>query len=801
MFKNNLQRIWTYADGSWNLCQYLGGRAPVYVAPPPTNCREDILNRSGLGGDGGYNWNTFNFINSGKMYVSEAWADYYFPSVIGSSPASTTIGDAWDTYGFTENRAGKDYYGLGKNNKLLTFGPESPPKPNRIVRGGVAMFKDGKVYSSGVEMYYPWIEANVDNIKDIHVPMHEGEAGAGHALCILLKTGELLTLNFTPDGSAENSIPSVIEGVYIKPNGTSPDVNADWTAAEAPNRKRLTDVNRILAINRGHSADMLVACDDDTVWQVKFPVSRSDYTNGWNENSVGGGAWAYQLKGFNDRPLLASELCFITIGDPGDSVQFVLNGKPQELYRLRVDLTGTTEKYRALNSFQWFTGGAIQINLTPYTDSLGDDIGNLLESDEFFVDGGANEFYTALLTNKAVHTFKSIYSTWAVGDPYNKLSLPAGADAVTFPTATAYAFIVELSNGYYLVSRQGLASFDIMSSDNNNLNGAYSNAPDKLEFLTDYSALATSLGHSFEAVCAPCFTSVEPQNTPDIVAHEFITSIVEDPAQVYTYTSETGKQTTWTTAAGLSDAVIDEYTDINFWLDGSDSIAKATTETGSTISHTNPEIINMINNFLKPMLFPFYGGDSSLPSTDPINVTAEIAYTERVNIITSINERFLEDIVNQPLNPGASGVINIVFQDEANSTYHADFTGSASLDPESTPTTDYITDIAAYRSLVDSWPDGFYKTAIISFFEQGNDDGTAEPTGEPSYVEGGTNENRRQFNNLIHAMSYGIGAYAGVNGVSDYRNNKTWVHSSKVRIDRSSAYYFKIVFDAISKFR
>lgn len=271
----------------------------------------------------------------------------------------------------------------------------------------------------------------------------------------------------------------------------------------------------------------------------------------------------------------------------------------------------------------------------------------------------------------------------------------------------------------------------------------------------------------------------------DDTSNEVITTLVQGDNDSYTYTSENGTQTSWYGAGANFDftGIVDVNTDINIWID--------TTSLG-VISIS--EITLMKNKYLKETLLPYYGGDYNLPLTHPTNVAASTAYNLRTEVIQNGSERFLEWIGNKALRAGASGVINIIFQDEASDSYHVGENLNALVfDPSAARTSRYNTDLNIYRTRVFAAPTGFYKSAVIAYQARGAEGGSLlHPYGKTL---------RKNFNNFIHSMTYGIGNYADTNGVSDYYAEGNWIFYPNALDNSPAVYWNNIVLDIISQFK
>jgi hypothetical protein len=426
-------------------CMFNGGGAvcvediPTTTTTIPIVQRMGVLDRFDLQGEGGYPWNTFNFVDRGIMYVSEKYANSCYPSVIGGSPASPSA--YYTTYSYTTTISGTTYYGL-QNLLRFSFGNQNKS----------AIFRDGRVFWNGSTKIHPWIEANINEFKDLFMP---SSYRTNYVQLVLMNNGELRKLDLN-NASEENDPPLVV--------GTDNTVFPSVT-------KVLNDVTRIVKINQGHNSDCIVACADDSVWHVVIA----------NGHYVPAGEIAAQRIG----NLNASEIQFAMIGDPGDSCYVVLKDNLQQIYRL--NNTG-----RDNWSFSWLTERSLTpVDLNPFV-YYNSNSTVLLEPGECFIDGSSNEFHYTFLTNKYVHCFKARqYAGYPGQAPlYVKHTLTQNQQpALRMITSTSYAMTVELADGYYLLSSNGIANYETALSS-----GEYYKAYQHMDKFEDWTNLANYLG-------------------------------------------------------------------------------------------------------------------------------------------------------------------------------------------------------------------------------------------------------------------------------------------------------------------
>jgi len=405
--------------------------------------RQNLLDRFTLQGEGGYAWNTFNFVNRGDVYAPVGYANTVYPNVLSGSPAVPS--PYYTTYAYTTSFEGTTYYGLSS---ILRIGAGN--------RNQGAVFRDGKVFYMDYDFdansrpinyrpsgphEYAWIKNNIHKFKDLFMP-----SSYSHYRCqaVLLTSGELYELDLDNRPSTPVSI--------------------------------LNDVDRILAINQAHNSDFIVAKKDHTVWHVALAGNLTP-TSGQSE--------ARQIPNLDAR-----SINFIQIGDPWNSLYVCLTSDNTKVYRLTTDMTNP----RSLGKFQWITGVSnTPMNTQPAPAATLDWFGvttgesdtlsavgpsgakygkhkpltgftpfNLLEPGEYFVDGMSNEFHFTWLTNRYVHTFRAYGGLdygYAPGLAYKKFTLPINTIPVKMCTATAYSMTLQLNDGYYLLSHQGVSSY------------------------------------------------------------------------------------------------------------------------------------------------------------------------------------------------------------------------------------------------------------------------------------------------------------------------------------------------------
>ncbi|CAM4022512.1 hypothetical protein [Gillisia limnaea] len=192
--------------------------------------------------------------------------------------------------------------------------------------------------------------------------------------------------------------------------------------------------------------------------------------------------------------------------------------------------------------------------------------------------------------------------------------------------------------------------------------------------------------------------------------------------------------------------VIDRDTEIYIYFDSSGSM-------NSTLS----PLQDMRSNLLKAALLPLYDND-------------EVLYDEKVQVVSNGSERTFQ-FLNIEGDTPTGNVISLVFQDEAQSVYHAGF---SSWDETSNRTGAFDADITAFRSRLASFAVNSYSGVVFQ-------------------VE---NENQAglNFKKFIEYIQNGSGNYAGAFGLSD----RTEIGYEYDVLDGSTPqYYLDLIIEAL----
>jgi hypothetical protein len=204
----------------------------------------------------------------------------------------------------------------------------------------------------------------------------------------------------------------------------------DLDARHNPPNLILNNVDKILTINQAHNSDFIVSRNDDTVWHVALKTTSSGSPSPYGANQI--------------TNLNARDIAFIQMGDPSNSCFVCLTSDPTKIYPVQ------TNPSRSLGTFSWLTSRSN----TPITFPT-------LSPNEFFIDGASNEFHYVFLTNKKVHCFRGFGASYGPGSPiYTSFAHPPGVSAIQMSTCTSYSMAVQLTDGFHLLSVQGIANYD-----------------------------------------------------------------------------------------------------------------------------------------------------------------------------------------------------------------------------------------------------------------------------------------------------------------------------------------------------
>lgn len=149
-------------------------------------------------------------------------------------------------------------------------------------------------------------------------------------------------------------------------------------------------------------------------------------------------------------------------------------------------------------------------------------------------------------------------------------------------------------------------------------------------------------------------------------------------------------------------------------------------DSSGSMDETLAPLEEMRDTLLKEALLPFYENDEAL-------------YDSRVVVISQGDERTI-DMLNINGATPVGNVVSLVFQDEANPTYHT--TPFVSTDAI---TANYSTDINTFRSRLDSFEPGYYRGAVFQV----------------------NHESDLGYDDFLQAVQNGTDSYSGASGLSD----------------------------------
>lgn len=246
--------------------------------------RQDLLNRFTLQGEGGYEPDSFNFVDKGIMYATADFKNSYYDGILGAAGHTT--------YAYTTSFNGITYYGLKNILRMCTGNANSS-----------AIFRDGMVFTAGETPkgphYYPWIKEHLHEFKDIFMP---SSYGGYYLQAVLLTSGNLYELD--------------LDGRYDPPTLI------------------MSNVDRFICINQSHSSDFIVATTTDEVWHIELN------SGSW---STGSTAIQHRKNQILAGPgtsigLKASEVEFMQLGDGNNSCYVCYTADKTKVYNIAAGL-------------------------------------------------------------------------------------------------------------------------------------------------------------------------------------------------------------------------------------------------------------------------------------------------------------------------------------------------------------------------------------------------------------------------------------------------------------------------------
>ena len=365
--------------------------ARIKCPPKRGTKRQTLLDRFTMQGEGGYGWNTYNFVNRDKIYAPNFYANG-IQNIMGVTE--------YNKYKYNTTIGGTQYYGLSG---ALRVCQAANNKSTILRNGNVYMGTSTGPFRSN------WIKNNATIMYDMFMPSTHDTGG--YTQVVLLTTGNLHFLDLNKIKTNESHVPPII----------------------------LSNIDRFLCINQSHCSDLIVLSKDKKVYHVGV-TSVGTFTNGY----------AYQeITNMGN----TDDIAFMQIGDGFDSCYVCYKSDPTKVYPINCSVipTAATPGRNGHAVWGWFTSKsntakALSVPLDP---------------GEYFVDGCSNEFDYVFLTNYRVLCFSGY-------DPsYNRCTrtveihnLPVGTTPIRMSTACSYSMAVELSDGYYLLSRRSYTEYN-----------------------------------------------------------------------------------------------------------------------------------------------------------------------------------------------------------------------------------------------------------------------------------------------------------------------------------------------------
>ena len=223
---------------------------------------------------------------------------------------------------------------------------------------------------------------------------------------------------------------------------------------------------------------------------------------------------------------------------------------------------------------------------------------------------------------------------------------------------------------------------------------------------------------------------------------------------VCTGTTEKGGQSF---DSGTPDLIVDPNAEFRIWLDNSGSM-------GSEIF----AIRDMIEYQLKNSFLTYYDNDVKKYNQQVSSILDPISYTGT----TASSERFLLYAAEDKFNSTSTKVVNMIWVDEANPSYHV-FTPVG----DNTQTATYLSDVQTLRNNLDAVAN--YGNKLVVIF----------------CVEKNFNDEYKQFSHFIDNISNGVNGFEGSKGLSD-RSDVIFVRN--VEPYQTAAYYHQVTIDALT---
>lgn len=351
------------------------------ICQSPPNARMLHTNRFKILGDGGYNWNSYSFVNNDKILgVGDNNLSYGtgLKNIIG-------VTDYESKYRYAVTYGSTGYVGVSG----ALFAIQSP-KNNSVA------FKNGVFYYTGGSPNGPyrnnWLAQNANIIQDIYTPPTTETAG-GPTQVILLTSGDLYYFNLV-SAKAQSHVPPII----------------------------LPNVKRFACINQAKNSDLLVITNDKKLYHVAVANTTNSPTT-YTSN---------QITNVGD----TDDIKFVQIGDGADTGYICYNSDHAKIYPINCASTRSPDRWEQFTSIS----------------NTNKDI--TLDIDEYFVDGCSNQYDYIFLTNKRLLLYVSSKAPNTCSVPADEYVIPYGIIPKRITSSNAFSITIELSDGYYLLSRR-----------------------------------------------------------------------------------------------------------------------------------------------------------------------------------------------------------------------------------------------------------------------------------------------------------------------------------------------------------
>ena len=219
---------------------------------------------------------------------------------------------------------------------------------------------------------------------------------------------------------------------------------------------------------------------------------------------------------------------------------------------------------------------------------------------------------------------------------------------------------------------------------------------------------------------------------------------------------------------GLPEQEVDDKTELVIIFDDSGSM-----------EGTLGRLEEMYDSLLKDKLISVYGSNAEYEKRVQVLKASEFMFYHQKSLITDLGnfsankERFLKFASYGKINSDSTKSIYLVFQDEAEQTYHrweyADFSYNV-------VNSTYISDLAEYRTFLGNTP---YGQHFLKFFN----------------VDSYKRIEKESHNTVLNNIFDGTSGFQGTKGLSDWSNVSR--HNEIVKFDGTPQYYYDLILSAL----